>query len=98
MSGEKFGIVHIPYEEWQAQTSKIEYLTKCVLKLLAKNQKETMTVNEACEFLKCSRNTLNSYVEKGLLKPIQVKQQKYSKVLFKREDLEYLINTVQQSQ
>lgn len=89
----EIGVVHIPLEEWNQQKKDIEYLTKCVIQLLSKGQKETLTVNEACEYLKCSRNTLNSYVESGLLVPIQVKKQKYSKILFKREDLEYLLKT-----
>lgn len=91
MGGDRIAVVHVPYDEWNGLQTKLDSLNKAVLKLLNQGQKETLTVKEACEILKCTRNTLNSYVERGLLVPKQVKKQKYSKVLFRREDVEFLI-------
>jgi Fic family protein len=84
-------VITIPLTEWQELKNNLQLITKTVLDMKSKGEKELLTVKEAQEVLKCSRNTLQSYFDKGFLEPVRMQNKKYSKVLVKRSDIEYFI-------
>lgn len=88
----EFAVITIPVTEWNDLKNSIEQLTKSVMELRRNEKSEYLTPNEACELLKCSRNTLQSYINTGLIQAIKMKKEKYSKILIKRVDVEFFIN------
>lgn len=88
----EFAVITVPVTEWHDLKSQLATISKSILELKNKGQKELLTIKEAMELLKCSRNTLQSYIDKGLLETVKMKKEKYSKILIKRSDIEYFIN------
>lgn len=86
-------VITIPLEEWKGIKSQMEFISKNILEIKAKGHKELLTPKEAMEVLKCSRNTLQSYIDKGFLEPVRMKTEKYSKLLIKRADIDYFLQT-----
>lgn len=86
-------VITVPLTEWNAMQSKLENIDKSLLALQGKNKSEYLVPKEVCELLKCSRNTYQSYINKGILEPIKVKSEKYSKFIFKRIDVEYYLQS-----
>ena len=86
-------VITIPLSEWSELKNQLAHIGKSLLAIQGKNKSEYLTPKEVCELLKCSRNTYQSYVNKGILEPIKVKSEKYSKVLFKRTDIEYYLQS-----
>lgn len=86
-------VLTVPLSEWSDLKSQLQTISKSLLALHGKNKSEYLTPKEVCELLKCSRNTYQSYINKGILEPIKVKSDKYSKLLFRRIDVEYYLNS-----
>jgi hypothetical protein len=86
-------IVQVPQSEWNDLKNQMQTISKSLLELNGKNKAEFLTPKECCELLKCSRNTFQSYIDKGFLEPIKVKSEKYSKILVKRVDVDFLIQS-----
>ena len=80
-------VVSVPLQEWTDLKSQIKHIGKSLIELKTKDKSEFLTPNEACELLKCSRNTYQSYVDNGSLEVVKMKNKKYSKVLIKRAEL-----------
>lgn len=86
-------IVQVPQSEWNDLKNQVQTISKSLLELNSKNKAEFLTPKECCELLKCSRNTFQSYIDKGFLEPIKMKSEKYSKILVKRIDVDFLIQS-----
>lgn len=86
-------IVQVPQSEWNDLKNQMQTISKSLLELNGKNKAEFLTPKECCELLKCSRNTFQSYIDKGFLEPIKMKSEKYSKILVKRVDVDFLIQS-----
>ncbi|OAE93997.1 helix-turn-helix domain-containing protein [Flavobacterium psychrophilum] len=86
-------VITVPLSEWSEVKTQLANIGKSLLALQGKNKSEYLTPKEVCELLKCSRNTYQSYINKGILEPIKVKSDKYSKLLFKRVDVEYYLQS-----
>lgn len=86
-------IVQVPQSEWNDLKNQMQTISKSLLELNGKNKAEFLTPKECCELLKCSRNTFQSYIDKGFLEPIKMKSEKYSKILVKRIDVDFLIQS-----
>ncbi len=86
-------VITVPLSEWSEVNIQLANICKSLLVLQGKNKSEYLTPKEVCELLKCSRNTYQSYINKGILEPIKVKSDKYSKLLFKRVDIEYYLHS-----
>lgn len=87
-------VITIPLIEWSALKSQIEGISKNLIELNGKNKPEFLTPKECCELLKCSRNTYQSYIDKGFFNAIKMNaDKKYSKVVVKRIDIDYFIET-----
>ncbi|SNA76270.1 hypothetical protein DK150_370074 [Flavobacterium psychrophilum] len=86
-------VITVPLSEWSEVKTQLANIGKSLLALQGKSKSEYLTPKEVCELLKCSRNTYQSYINKGILEPIKVKSDKYSKLLFKRVDVEYYLQS-----
>lgn len=86
-------VITVPLVEWESVKSQLELIAKHLLDIKNKGQKENLTPKEAMEVLKCSRNTLQSYIDKGFFNVIKMKSEKYSKVIIKRSDIDYFIES-----
>ncbi|MBY0243963.1 MAG: helix-turn-helix domain-containing protein [Sphingobacteriaceae bacterium] len=93
---ENINILQIPHQEWADVKAQLASISKAVIEINNKNKPEFLTPKQCCELLNCSRNTYQSYVDKGFLTAVKMKSEKYSKVLIKRSDIDYFIeNTLQ---
>lgn len=86
-------VITVPLTEWHELKSEMVSIAKSLLEIKNKGQKENLTPKEAMEVLKCSRNTLQSYIDKGFFSVIKMKSEKYSKVIIKRADIDYYLAT-----
>lgn len=86
-------VITVPLTEWTDLKSQMQSIAKSLLEIKNKGQKENLTPKEAMEVLKCSRNTLQSYIDKGFFSVIKMKSEKYSKVIIKRSDIDYFIES-----
>jgi excisionase family DNA binding protein len=86
-------IITVPLDEWTEVKSQLNSISKNLLELNGKNKSEFLTPKEVCELLKCSRNTFQSYIDKGFLEPIRMKTEKYSKLLVRRVDVEFYLQS-----
>lgn len=86
-------VITVPLSEWNDLKNLVISVAKNVLDMKATGQKEFLTPKEAMQVLKCSRNTLQSYIEKGFFNVTKMKSEKYSKVIIKRSDIDYFIES-----
>ncbi len=86
-------VITVPLEEWTEIKSQLTAISKNLLELKGKNKSEFLTPKEVCELLKCSRNTFQSYIDKGFLEPIKMKTEKYSKLLVRRIDVDFYLQS-----
>lgn len=86
-------VITVPLTEWQELKAELVSIAKSLLDLKNKGQKEFLSPKEAMEVLKCSRNTLQSYIDKGFFGVTKMKAEKYSKVIIKRADIDYFIES-----
>ncbi len=85
-------VITVPAEEWNETKDMIKSLCSEVGKLTTTKDKELLTPNEVCELLKIGRTTFQRYISSGILEPVRVNRNKYSKIYVKRSDIEALIN------
>jgi excisionase family DNA binding protein len=86
-------VITVPLNEWTEVKSQLNTISKALLELNGKNKSEFLTPKEVCELLKCSRNTFQSYIDKGFLDPIKMKTEKYSKLLVRRIDVDFYLQS-----
>lgn len=86
-------VITVPLTEWQELKSQMGSIAKSLLDIKNKGQKEFLSPKEAMEMLKCSRNTLQSYIDKGFFSVTKMKSEKYSKVIIKRSDIDFFIQS-----
>ncbi|WP_348824019.1 helix-turn-helix domain-containing protein [Flavobacterium aestuarii] len=86
-------VITVPLTEWQELKSQMGSIAKSLLDIKNQGQKEFLSPKEAMEMLKCSRNTLQSYIDKGFFNVTKMKAEKYSKVIIKRADIDYFIQS-----
>lgn len=86
-------VITVPLTEWQELKSEMVSIAKSLLDLKNKGQKEFLTPKEAMEMLKCGRTTLQTYIDKGFFNITKMKSEKYSKVLIRRADIDYFIES-----
>ena len=79
--------VLVPLQEWNDLRKDIVDIKADMRDIISKGKSEFLTVKDACELLKCSRNTFQSYVDTGGLEVIRDKKKKYSKILVKRTEI-----------
>jgi hypothetical protein len=86
-------VITVPLTEWQELKTEMGSIAKSLLDLKNKGQKEFLTPKEAMEVLKCGRTTLQSYIDKGFFGVTKMKSEKYSKVIIKRADIDYFLES-----
>ncbi|QZL00102.1 helix-turn-helix domain-containing protein [Flavobacterium psychrophilum] len=86
-------VITVPLVEWTDLKTQMQSIAKSLLEIKGKDKSEFLTPKEVCELLKCSRNTFQSYIDKGFLIPVRMKSEKYSKVLIKRVDVDYFLQS-----
>lgn len=93
METSNIAVLTVPLTEWNDFKKQLVTIGKSLLALQGKDKSEYLTPKEVCELLKCSRNTYENYVRNGILTPIKIQSKKYSKLLFKRIDVEFYLNS-----
>ena len=88
----QLNVLTITAQEWNETKALIRSISDKVKKLADKEQKELLTSNEVCADLKIGKTTLQRYMANGILEPVKVNRKKYSKIYFRRADIEKLIN------
>lgn len=88
---ENIQFITIPYTEWEKLNQSIKFITTEIMELKIKNSKEFLTFKEVCEKLKCSRNTLQNYINAGKIKGNETSTGTYKKLLFRNADVEYFL-------
>jgi len=89
----EIAVITVPLSEWSEVKSQLANINKSLLELNGKNKSEFLTPKEVCELLKCSRNTFQSYIDKGILTAIKMKSAKYSKLIVRRVDVDLYLMT-----
>lgn len=88
----QIAVITIPIEEWNETKGMIKNLCNEVEKISMKKEKELLTPKEVCEILKIGRTTFQRYIANGILEPIKVNNNKYSKMYVKRSDIKKIID------
>lgn len=91
MENTNIAVVTVPLSEWMELKNQINGISKNLLELNGKSKPEFLTPKQCQELLKISRNTFQSYIDKGIITAIKMKSEKYSKILVKRADIDYII-------
>lgn len=86
-------VITVPMNEWKDLKNQMQSVVISLLEIKSKDKSEFLTPKEVCELLKCSRNTFQSYIDKGFLEPVRMKSKKYSKVLVRRADVDYYLQS-----
>lgn len=89
MSEVKF--ITIPANEWESLKFDLKNISIYLLELKQKQSKEFLTFKETEQKLKCSRNTLQNYINAGKITPLITKRGVYKKMLFRNADIEYFL-------
>ena len=66
-------VITVPLDEWTEVKTQLNTISKTLMEMNGNAKSEFLTPKEVCELLKCSRNTFQSYIDKGLLTPIKMK-------------------------
>ena len=91
---ENIQFITIPVNEWQNLKRDLQIITTEILALKQKNSKEFLTIKEAMQVLKCSRNTLQNYIDSGRLNTHTTTTGIYKKVLIRNADIEYFLKII----
>lgn len=83
--------IAIPAQKWEMIEKSLQFMETEILAMKQKQSKEFLTFKETCEKLKCSRNTLQNYVDAGKIKPLVTSRKIYNKVLFRNADILYFL-------
>lgn len=88
---ENIQFITIPIAEWESLKSELKFISTGILEIKQKNSKEFLTVKDVCLKLKCSRNTLQNYINTGKIKGLETKRGVYKKLLFRNADIDYFL-------
>lgn len=83
--------ITIPANEWEKLQEDIKFIATGILEIKQKNSKEFLTFKEAQQKLKCSRNTLQNYIDAGKLTGLETNRGVYKKLLFRNADIDYFL-------
>ncbi|WP_028123270.1 helix-turn-helix domain-containing protein [Epilithonimonas tenax] len=85
--------ITIPANEWENLKSDLKFIATEILAIKQKQSKEFLTFKEACVKLKCSRNTLQNYIDAGKITGFDKNAGlgTYQKILFRNADLDYFL-------
>ncbi len=83
--------ITIPANEWENLKTEIKFISTEILAIKQKNSKEFLTIKEVCQKLKCSRNTLQNYINVGKIQGLETKRGVYKKLLFRNADIDYFL-------
>lgn len=83
--------ITIPVSEWNSLKSDLKFIATEILALKQKQSKEFLTFKEVQVKLKCSRNTLQKYIDAGKISGQETNRGVYKKLLFRNADLEYFL-------
>ena len=86
-------VITVPLDEWTEVKTQLNTISKTLMEMNGNAKREFLTPKEVCELLKCSRNTFQSYIDKGLLTPIKMKTEKYTKLIVRRVDVEFYLQS-----
>lgn len=95
MSDIKF--ITIPANEWEGLKSDLKFIATEILAIKQKQSKEYLTFKEVMEKLKCSRNTLQNYINAGKITGMETNRGIYKKLLFRNADVEYFLQNDKRS-
>lgn len=95
MSDIKF--ITIPESEWNNLNSNIKFIATEILAIKQKQSKEYLTFKEVMEKLKCSRNTLQNYINAGKITGMETNRGVYKKLLFRNADIDYFLQNDKRS-
>lgn len=85
MTNEIVQYVQVPLQDWQ----EIKETMRKVSIYINEKEKDFITLPEACKSLSISRNTLERYINKGLIEVVNIdKSKKYTKRLIARTEIE----------
>lgn len=83
--------ITIPAAEWQDLKGELKFIATEILAIKQKQSKENLTVKEVCAKLKCSRNTLQKYIDAGKIVGYEMNTGTYKKLLFKNAEIDYYL-------
>ena len=91
MSEVKF--ITIPATEWEDLKGELKFIATEILAIKRKNSKEFLTFKELMEKLKCSRNTVQNYINSGKIVGYETPREggTYKKLLFRNADIDYFL-------
>lgn len=89
MSEVKF--ITIPSNEWESLRSELKFIATEILAIKQKQSKEFLTFKEVQLKLKCSRNTLQNYINAGKITGLETNRNIYKKLLFRNADIDYFL-------
>lgn len=71
--------------------SELKFISTGILEIKQKNSKEFLTPKEVCQKLKISTNTLQNYINAGMITGFDKNKGlgTYKKILFRNADVEY---------
>lgn len=88
----QIAVVSVPLTEWNQQKEILADIRQQVRELTSREQKELLTPNEVCEYLKISRTTFQRYVDNNVIEVSNISKKKYAKILVRRSHLDELVN------
>lgn len=83
--------ITIPANEWEKLKDDLKFITTEILAIKQKNSKEFLTVKEVQQKLKCSRGTVQNYINEGKIVGLETKRGVYKKLLFRNADIDYFL-------
>ena len=88
---ENIQFITIPANEWELLKSELKFISTEIMAIKQKSSKEFLTIKEVCLKLKCSRNTLQNYINAGKITGLETKRGVYKKLLFRNADIDYFL-------
>ena len=85
----------IPKAEFEAINKKIDLIATDIIAIRKAKEKEFLTVEETCLKLRCSRNTLENYIQTGKVFPLITHRGTYKKQLFRNAEIEHFLRNKQ---
>lgn len=88
---ENIQFITIPSTEWENLRSDLKFIATEILAIKQKQSKEFLTFKETQQKLKCSRNTLQKYLDTGKITATETNRGIYKKLLFRNADIDYFL-------
>ena len=89
--------ITIPANEWENLKKELKFISTEILAIKQKNSKEFLTIKEVQQKLKCSRNTVQNYIDTGKIVGLETKRGVYKKLLFRNADIDYFLQNDQRN-